>query len=90
MWETDAPKYAGAFLELRPDRIIFGAAEGGTTVHNIKRIKKTRENHAILYTISHADPGAPEYTLSFYYDPVNQGTLIFKNQPGIEWTRADR
>jgi hypothetical protein len=86
-WKTSEPKYADTFIELMRDSIIFGLAEGPPRVHPVLAVEKLREKGNLLYTIRYQDEERESYNFSFYYDPSGGGTLQWKNQPGILWTK---
>ena len=86
-WKTSELKYADTFIELARDTIIFGLAEGPPKVHPVLAVEKSRENGNLLYTIWYQDEERERYKFSFYYDPAGEGTLQWKNQPGIAWTK---
>jgi hypothetical protein len=89
VWETAAPTYADRFFEIRTDEIIFGTGEGKFDTYPItkKKIEKDREEQGTLYIICYKNIEGQEYKFSFYYDPANQGTIRFKNQQEMVWTK---
>ena len=86
-WKTSEPKYADTFIELTRDTIVFGLAEGPPKVHAVLAVEKSQENGNLLYTIRYLDEEGERYKFSFYYHPAGDGTLQWKNQPGILWTK---
>jgi len=86
-WKTPDPKYADTYIELRRDTIVFGLAEGPPKVHSVLAVEKSREKGNLLYTIRYQDEEREHFKFSFYYDPSGEGTLQWKNQPGIAWTK---
>jgi hypothetical protein len=89
VWKTTAPTYVDRFFEIKTDGIIFGTGEGNFDTYAITRIEieKDREQEGTLYTICYKNPTGQEYKFSFYYDPANQGTIRFKNQQEMVWTK---
>jgi hypothetical protein len=89
VWETAAPTYADRFFEIRTDEIIFGTGEEKFDTYPITKIKieKDRGGQRRLYIICYKNIEEQEYKFSFYYDPTNQGTIIFKNQQEMVWTK---
>ena len=89
VWETTAPTYADRFFEIKTDEIIFGTVEEKFDTYPITKIKieKDREGQGTLYIICYKNIAGQEYKFSFYYDPANQGTIRFKNQKEMVWTK---
>jgi hypothetical protein len=89
VWETTAPTYADRFFEIKTDEVIFGTGEERFDTYPITKIKieKDREEQKTLYIICYKNMAGQEYKFSFYYDPANQGTIRFKNQREMVWTK---
>ncbi len=89
VWETTAPAYADRFFEINTNEVIFGTGEGMFDTYPITRIKmeEDRQEQKTLYIICYKNTARQEYKFSFYYDPANQGTIRFKNQKEMVWTK---
>jgi hypothetical protein len=89
VWETAAPTYADRFFEIRTDEIIFGTGEEKFDTYPITKIKIEKDpgEQGTLYIICYKNIEGQEYKFSFYYDPANQGTIRFKNQKEMVWTK---
>ncbi|MGZ6210353.1 MAG: hypothetical protein ACXWL9_09425 [Syntrophales bacterium] len=89
VWETTAPTYADRFFEIKTDEVIFGTGAGKFDTYPITKIKieKNREEQKTLYIICYKNTAGQEYKFSFYFDPANQGTIRFKNQKEMVWTK---
>jgi len=89
VWETAAPAYADRFFEIKTDEIIFGTGEEKFDTYPITKIKieKDCEEQGTLYVICYKNIEGQEYKFSFYYNPANQGTIRFKNQQEMVWTK---
>ena len=89
VWETTAPDYADRSFEIKADQIIFGTGEEKVDAYPITKMKieKAREQEKTLYLICYKNVEGQEYKFFFYYDPANQGTIRFKNQIEMLWTR---
>jgi hypothetical protein len=89
VWETAAPAYADRFFEIKTDEILFGTGEEKSDTYPITKIKieKDRGEQGTLYIICYKNIEGQEYKFSFYYDPANQGTIRFKNQQEMVWTK---
>lgn len=88
VWETSSPSYADRPFEITASEIIFGT--GGNTFDTYPIAKtKTEKDPAgrTLYNIWYKNIGGKKYKFSFYYDPANQGTIKFKNQQEMVWTK---
>jgi len=51
------------------------------------KIEEDRKERKTLYVICYKNTARQEYKFSFYYDPANQGTIRFKNQREMVWTK---
>jgi len=91
VWETKSPAYADRFFEIQAKEIIFGTGEGRFDVYPITkiRIEKEKENQKqkTLYLICYRNIEGKVYKFFFYYDPANRGTIRFKNQKEMVWTK---
>ena len=89
VWETTTPSYADRPFEIKTDELIFGTGEGKFDTYPIAKIKieKDRGEQGTLYVIWYKNIEGQEYKFSFYYDPANQGTIRFKNQQEMVWTK---
>ena len=89
VWETTAPDYADHPFEIKTNEVMFGTGEGKFDTYPITRIKieKDLKEQKTLYIICYKNTAGQEYKFSFYYDPANQGTIRFKNQKEMVWTK---
>ena len=89
VWETTSPAYADRFFEIKAKEIIFGTGGGKFDAYPITkiRIKKDRQEQKTLYLICYKNMDGKVYKFFFYYDPANQGTIRFKNQKEMVWTK---
>jgi hypothetical protein len=89
VWETTAPDYADHPFEIKTDEVLFGTGEGNFDTYPITKIKieEDRKEQKTLYTIFYKNTAGQKYKFSFYYDPANQGTIRFKNQKQMVWTK---
>ena len=92
VWKTSDPKYEDRFLEIDRSTITFGKGGGDSDTHPITSIEveKGPEAKGNLYTIAYKDKEGQKFNFLIYYDPANQGTIRFKNQDQIEWTREKK
>jgi hypothetical protein len=90
VWETRDPDYADRPFEITADEVIFVTGEKSFDTYPITKIgmEKDLKEQRTLYIICYKVSARQEYKFSFYYDPVNQGTIRFKNQKGMVWTKA--
>lgn len=89
VWETTAPTYADRFFEIKTDEVIFSTGEKTFDTYPISkmRIEKDRKEQKTLYIICYKNAAGQEYKFSFFHDPANQGTIRFKNQNEMVWTK---
>ncbi len=90
VWKTSHSKYADNFFEIKNDALIFGQGGEKIELHALADIENTRQGKQILYTITHINHYGQRYKFSFYYDPTDGGTIRFKNQKQIVWTKERR
>ncbi len=90
VWKTSHSKYADRFFEIKNDALIFGQGGEKIELHALADIENTRHGKQILYTITHINHHGQRYKFSFYYDPTDGGTIRFKNQKQIVWTKERR
>jgi hypothetical protein len=89
VWETKAPAYADRFFEIRTSEVIFGTGEEKFDTYPITKMKieKDHGEQGPLYIICYKNSEGQVYKFFFYYDPANQGTIRFKNQQEMVWTK---
>ncbi len=89
VWGTTSPTYEDRSFEIKADEIIFGTGEDKFDTYPITkiRIEKDRKEQKTLYLICYKNIEGKEYKFFFYYDPANQGTIRFKNQKEMLWTK---
>jgi hypothetical protein len=89
VWETTAPTYADRFFEITAGEVMFGTGEEKFDTYPINKIKieKDFKEQKAYYIIYYKNVEGQEYKFSFYYDPANQGTIRFKNQKEMVWTK---
>jgi hypothetical protein len=86
VWTTSEPKYAGRFLQLAGERIVFGTAEGYVSVYTITAIRESPQADGLLYTITYASEDMRDYQWSFVYDR-ERAVIWFNNQQDIVWRK---
>lgn len=91
VWKTTAAPYDDRFFEIKADEVIFGTGEGNFDTYPITKIKTEKDprEQGTLYTLSYKTIERQEYRFSFYYDSANQGTIRFKNQKEMVWTKEE-
>jgi len=91
VWKTTAPTYADRFFEIKKDEVIFGTGEGNFDTYPISEIKTEKDprEQGTLCTLYYKNIEGQEYKFFFYYDPANQGTIRFKNQQEMIWTKEE-
>jgi hypothetical protein len=85
IWRTLDSPYADCYLEITPDTIVFGVDNHHSTSNMISEVSETVQNKKRLHTIGYRDETGGAYHLSLYFDPMDGGCIIFKNQPNIQW-----
>ncbi len=89
VWETASPDYADYPFEIKTNELLFGTGDGGFNTFPISRMKTDNDlkEQKTVYIIFYKNTAGQEYKFSFYYDPANQGTIRFKNQKKLVWTK---
>jgi hypothetical protein len=89
VWGTSDPTYADRTFEITKNEVIFQTGEQTFDTYSIKRIEmeKTPGEEGTLYTINYINTEGLKYEFSFYYNPVGQGEIRYKNQRQILWTK---
>jgi len=89
VWETTAPDYADHPFEIKTDEVLFGTGEEKFDTYPITKMKIEKDplEQMTLHIIYYKNITGQEYKFSFYYDPANQGTIRFKNQKEMVWTK---
>jgi hypothetical protein len=84
-WRTSDPRYADRSLDIDTVTISFGTGPGTAATGFIQKVEGVPEGSRTLFTITYVEDGQEELC-SFYYRPANGKTIVFKNQPDINWT----
>jgi hypothetical protein len=89
VWRTTEPSYADHPFEIKTDEVLFGTGGDKFDTYPITKIKieKDPKEQGTLYIICYENIQRQEYKFSFYYDPANQGTIRFKNQKEMVWSK---
>jgi len=89
VWGTSDPTYSDRTFEITKYEVIFQTGEQTFDTHPIKRIEmeKVPGEEATLYTIHYTNEDGVKYEFSFYYNPVGQGQIRYKNQRQMLWTK---
>lgn len=87
-WTTVAPAYADRFLEIRPDRVVFGLGAEGQVSHPLigvflEPVEGGGEQYVIAY-----DGGDPNGTPLELRLSAARGRLVLANLPDVAWTRS--
>ena len=85
VWKTEDVRYAGRFLEIRPNELVFGQGDQGKARHRIAGIYLERMPEV-----------PPVYVLRYRLDAaeatgelrvrVDHGVLRIASQPNVAWT----
>jgi len=86
-WTTSAPEYEDRFIEITKETFVYGLGGDKKDVYFISNLETNPKGNKLLYTISFKNKDGLEFTRSFYYDPENGGTILFKHQEHIEWRK---
>src|SRR5688500_6625925 len=87
-WKTSASGYADEIMRFTKDTIVFGNENGESRGYSIHKVVEQHEPSGVLYLFTYRDAGKTNYHLAFYYGSEGGGTITFKNQRGLAWTRT--
>ena len=87
LWRSTHPKYADRILLITQESVTFGLGKGQSDSYTITSVKEVREENRILYTISYVSAEGQNYRLALIYNPIEQGTIRFKNQTQVAWRK---
>lgn len=87
-WTTAAPAYADRFLEIRPDRLVFGLGAEGEVSHPLIGVfLEPVEGGGQQYVIAY-DGGDPSGTPLELRLSAVRGRLVLASLPDVAWTRS--
>src|SRR5580704_16558626 len=87
VWRTSDPNYAGRSIEIDLVSVNFGAGDGRSSTRFVEKIDGVSDGGGTVYTISYVTEGV-ENQCSFYYSEQKGKTIVFRNQPGIPWSKV--
>lgn len=94
-WRSSTPGYEDRFLLFTQHSVVFGTGGYSGDVYGVYEVKtEPVENDAPagsskqeLFSIRYRGMDKLQYNLFFYYDPPPVGTITFKNQKRLIWTK---
>lgn len=88
-WTSTAPLYDERYFEITKVAIVFATGESTVSEYFFTGIeqRETKRDNEMLYSLDCEDLDGMHYNFSFFYLPENGGTIIFKNQKQIVWTK---
>jgi len=88
-WKTASHKYKDTYFELEKNRIIILDLKGSFDINFITKIKRKKTNNDdwVFFNIFYQNADMKKIEFPFYYNPVDNGLIRFKNQPSLVWTR---
>lgn len=89
VWTSADPRYADRSFELTQSTVAFGTGGQAVDLYLISDVEKAPQGDKTLYEIHcHRMKGAKE-KISFFYTLQDGGTIRFKNQTHIVWTKKE-
>jgi len=87
-WVTDAPRYAGAKLEISRRQVIFHTINDTLEINRVADIRYAPSRYGHLLTIEYRNEFDQKYLLTFYLIATPEGdTLVKKNQRHVIWKK---
>lgn len=87
IWISAAPAYHERYLEISDVSLIFATGPATVTEYFITNLTTAAQGKEILFTFDCKDLENTTYQFLLTYQPDNGGTLSFKNQPQVKWTK---
>ncbi len=87
IWYTKAPGYTDRFLKLDPGYMVLGVGEEKVEPRTVTKVEIVPAGNRKLYTLTTTERGENPIQLAFYFDPAEGGSIQFKNQQELIWTR---
>ncbi len=97
VWETSAPGYEDRYLMFADRNVAFGTGEFEGESYLVAEAQAqpldgsgldvADKDRKMEVLVRYMKPDKLEYSLSFYYDPLPDPTITFKNQENLRWTR---
>jgi hypothetical protein len=97
VWETKAPGYEDRFLMFAKRNVAFGTGEFEGESYLVAEAEArpldgspqdvADKDRKMEVLVRYMKPDKLEYSLAFYYDPLPDPTITFKNQEHLRWTR---
>lgn len=81
-WETSAPDYAGRYMKISEQELVYGVGEGREVSNTIDKIE-VKQNRGTVFTFYYRDPEEEKADITFTYSPDSGGTLQLKNSDHI-------
>jgi len=90
VWKTSEKGYSDESIEFTYDKIIIKSQTRDRYEYAITKVKskKAPEEQSVLYNIYCIDQFGEEDIFSFYYAPLDGGTLRYKNRKNIIWKKV--
>lgn len=87
-WITSEPRYDGRYLEIRPDRLVWGVGEFELDSHPIEKVESRREaNQQTHYWLHYTETAGYPHALEVLLHRGARLALRFPNRPEL-WIRA--
>ncbi|MCS6318892.1 MAG: hypothetical protein H8K05_14190 [Nitrospira sp.] len=87
VWQTKAEGYTDQEMFIDEHRIGFGASADTADRYVITQIEERREGAKRLFVVSYQGADRTKFRLAFFYNPSGDGTIVYKNQDHLVWTR---
>lgn len=87
-WVTSSPGYSDRYLEFRADSVTFGTGGVNSQTFKITGFDQSREpGGGELNTVYFRSVDGSTFKRQFRFSQLGRKTLVFINQPGVEWTQ---
>jgi hypothetical protein len=88
-WATDDPKYAERYLEIAPDKIVFGAPGEEATAWKVTGCTTSRsESGSTECIIRYTMDGKHTHSIPVTLDTDDVDVITLKNQGSMKWRKV--
>ena len=91
IWRCPHEDYRNTYLEITPEKIIFGNNdEGEEEIGTITRVKYKKMNDKIWTqcTVKYQNDNEQDFEFQFFFNSDAVDTIIFKNQENLIWKKG--
>ena len=81
VWKTDAAQYEDRFIEISPDKLIFGTGDDFPNTYYIRGVTHKQTDNKDEYIFKCMNAETTEFSFIFYIENGENGLLMRLNNP---------